>query len=148
MGPKSENRLETQTWSTPKGEPSSLLTVPGLTILGHPQIQRVGERAALLDLSSGRESLLSRGEPGFAPPGESALRPLGDFSPPPAACGSPAASTAFQSISSSQRYSAFFFWLRTPPASGWATSRPQIGSRTPPYERCPICRWTWRRALN
>ncbi|HSF41903.1 MAG TPA: sigma 54-interacting transcriptional regulator, partial [Thermoanaerobaculia bacterium] len=76
MGPKSENRLETQTWSTPKGEPSPSLTVPGLTILGHPQIQRVGERAALLDLSSGRAVLLSRGEPGFAPPGEPALRPL------------------------------------------------------------------------
>jgi two-component system, NtrC family, nitrogen regulation response regulator GlnG len=76
MGPKSENRLEIQTWSTPTGEPPPLLTVPGLTILGHPQVQRVGERAALLDLSSGREALLSRGEPGFAPPGESVLQPL------------------------------------------------------------------------
>ena len=77
MGPKSENRLETQTWSAPAGEtPSSALTVPGLTILGHPEIQRVGERAALLDLSSGRESLVSRAEPGFSPPGESAFRPL------------------------------------------------------------------------
>ena len=77
MGPRSENRLETQTWSTPAGELRPSLTVPGLTILGHPQIQRVGERAALLDLSSGREALLSRGEPGFAPPGESAFQPLG-----------------------------------------------------------------------
>jgi two-component system nitrogen regulation response regulator GlnG len=76
MGPESENRLETQTWSTPTGEPPPSLTVPGLTILGHPQIQRVGERAALLDLSSGREALLSRAEPGFSPPGESALLPL------------------------------------------------------------------------
>lgn len=76
MGPKSENCLETQTWSAPTGKLPLLPTVSGLTILGHPQIQRVGERAALLDLSSGRESLLSRGEPGFAPPGESALRPL------------------------------------------------------------------------
>ena len=48
----------------------------GLTILGHPQVQRVGERAALLDLSSGREALLSRGEPWFSPPGESASQPL------------------------------------------------------------------------
>src|SRR5947209_16396993 len=62
MGSKCENRLETRTWSTPTGEPPPSLTVPGLTILGHPQIQRVGERAALLDLSSGREALLSRGE--------------------------------------------------------------------------------------
>lgn len=76
MGPKSENRLETQTWSTPAGKSQPSLTVPGLTILGHPQIHRVGERAALLDLSSGREALLSRGEPGFAPPGEPALQPL------------------------------------------------------------------------
>jgi two-component system nitrogen regulation response regulator GlnG len=76
MGPKSENRLETQTWSAPAVEPPLSLTVPGLTILGHPQVQRIGERAALLDLSSGREALLSRGEPRFSPPGESALRPL------------------------------------------------------------------------
>jgi two-component system nitrogen regulation response regulator GlnG len=76
MGPESENRLETQTWSTPAGKPPPALTVPGLTILGHPQIQRVGERAALLDLSSGRETPLSRGEPGFAPPGGSELQPL------------------------------------------------------------------------
>ncbi len=76
MRPESENRLETQTWSAPTGKPPPSLTVPGLTILGHPQVQRVGERAALLDLSSGRETLLSRGEPGFAPPGESAFRPL------------------------------------------------------------------------
>jgi two-component system nitrogen regulation response regulator GlnG len=76
MGPKSENRLETQTWSAPSGKPPLLPTVPGLTILGHPQIQRVGERAALLDLSSGREMLLSRTEPEFSPPGELAPRPL------------------------------------------------------------------------
>jgi two-component system nitrogen regulation response regulator GlnG len=76
MGPESENRLETQTWSTPAGEPRPALTVPGLTILGHPQIQRVGERAALLDLSSGREARLSRVEPALGPPGESAFQPL------------------------------------------------------------------------
>jgi two-component system nitrogen regulation response regulator GlnG len=76
MGPVSENRLETQTWSTPTGKSSLPLTVPGLTILGHPEVQRVGERTALLDLSSGRESPLSRGDPGFAQPGESAFRPL------------------------------------------------------------------------
>ncbi len=76
MGPRSENRLETQTWSTPTGKTPPSLTVAGLTILGHPQVQRVGERAALLDLSSGREALLSRAEPGFAPPGTSAPQPL------------------------------------------------------------------------
>lgn len=76
MDPKSENRLETQTWSAPKGTSQPSLTIPGLTILGHPQIQRIGERAALLDLSSGREALLSRGEPGFASPGDTAFQPL------------------------------------------------------------------------
>ncbi len=76
MGPKSESRLETQTWSTPTGKALPSLTVPGLTILGHPQNQRVGERAALFDLSSGREALLSRAEPEFAPPGEPAFQPL------------------------------------------------------------------------
>jgi two-component system nitrogen regulation response regulator GlnG len=76
MGPERENRLETQTWSAPSGKPPLLPTVPGLTILGHPQIRRVGERAALLDLSSGRETLLSRTEPEFSPLGELAPRPL------------------------------------------------------------------------
>jgi two-component system, NtrC family, nitrogen regulation response regulator GlnG len=76
MGPTRENRLETQTWSVPTGQSPLLPTVPGLTILGHPQVQRVGERAALLDLSSGREMLLSRTEPEFSPPGELAPRPL------------------------------------------------------------------------
>ena len=76
MGLKSESRLETQTWSAPTGKSPLLLTVPGLTIQCHPQVERVGERAALLDLSSGRETLLSRTEPEFSPPGELTPRPL------------------------------------------------------------------------
>ncbi len=76
MGQKCESWPETKTWSAPTGETRPPLCVPGLTILGHPQVQRVGDRAALLDLSSGRESRLSRGEPLFSPPGESAFLPL------------------------------------------------------------------------
>jgi two-component system nitrogen regulation response regulator GlnG len=76
MKPESESRLGTQTWSAPAGDAPATLTVPGLTILAHPQPRRVGERAALLDLSSGREARLSRGEPGFSPPGQSTPRPL------------------------------------------------------------------------
>jgi two-component system nitrogen regulation response regulator GlnG len=76
MGANGGKQLETQTWSTPEGRPAPSLTVPGLTILGHPEVRRVGERAALLDLASGREMLLSRGEPGFAPPGATDLQPL------------------------------------------------------------------------
>ena len=53
-------------------------TVPGLTILAYPDVQRVGERAALLDLSSGREERLSRVEPAFAQPGEPWRHPLAD----------------------------------------------------------------------
>ncbi len=52
--------------------------VPGLTILGHPDGRRVGERVALPELSSGRTVLLSRHEPQFAAPGESNRRPLAD----------------------------------------------------------------------
>lgn len=47
-------------------------TVAGLTILAHSDVQRVGERVALLDLASGREERLSRLEPAFAAPGEPA----------------------------------------------------------------------------
>jgi two-component system, NtrC family, nitrogen regulation response regulator GlnG len=76
MRSESEDRLETQTWSTPEGGFPGAPTVPGLTILGHPQSQRVGDRAALFDLTSARGTRLSRGEPGFSPPGKTASRPL------------------------------------------------------------------------
>jgi len=54
------------------------LLVPGLTVLHHPDLARVGERASLLGLVSGREQPLSRGEPAFAQPGSGLLRPLAD----------------------------------------------------------------------
>jgi two-component system nitrogen regulation response regulator GlnG len=60
-----------------RGEVLSL-TVPGLTILGHPDPQRTGERVPLFALASERETLLSRVEPRFAPPGGGPLRPLAD----------------------------------------------------------------------
>ena len=50
--------------------------VPGLTLLYHPQLERIGERVALLSLGQGGEALLSRREPGFSVPGGGALRPL------------------------------------------------------------------------
>jgi len=49
--------------------------VPALTLLCHPEASRVGERAALTHLASGREVRLSRLEPGFAQPGAQAARP-------------------------------------------------------------------------
>ncbi len=53
-------------------------TVPGLTILAHSDLRRIGDRAALLDLASGREEPLSRLQPEFGPPGEPGRRPLAD----------------------------------------------------------------------
>ena len=52
--------------------------VPGLTILYHPDVERIGERVSLPGLASGREELLSRGEPAFCQPGSDLLRPLAD----------------------------------------------------------------------
>jgi two-component system nitrogen regulation response regulator GlnG len=52
--------------------------VPALTILYHPDLRRVGEVARLSELLAGGDALLSRLEPGFAPPGSADLRPLDD----------------------------------------------------------------------
>jgi two-component system, NtrC family, nitrogen regulation response regulator GlnG len=58
--------------------PLEEVSVPGLTIVAHPDIQRVGERVALPGLVSGRRVALSRLEPTFSPPGQRQLRPLRD----------------------------------------------------------------------
>ena len=52
--------------------------VAGLTILYHPDLTRVGERALLTGLESGRTFELSRLEPAFAAPGARDSRPLAD----------------------------------------------------------------------
>jgi two-component system nitrogen regulation response regulator GlnG len=54
------------------------LRVPGLTVLAHPQISRVGEVALLAGVAAGRSEVVSRVEPGFAVPGEGRVRPLAD----------------------------------------------------------------------
>jgi two-component system, NtrC family, nitrogen regulation response regulator GlnG len=56
--------------------------IPALTILYHPDLSRVGERALLGDLLEGREAHLSRLEPAFEPPGRVDFRmsrPLSDL---------------------------------------------------------------------
>jgi hypothetical protein len=68
---QTETRVESAGFS-PAGPP----LVPGLTILHHPEADRVGERVTLAGLAAGREVKLSRGEPAFSPPGRSLLRPL------------------------------------------------------------------------
>ncbi|MES1241890.1 MAG: sigma 54-interacting transcriptional regulator [Acidobacteriota bacterium] len=58
------------------GAPPSL---PALTLLGHPDLSRTGERVFLPDLARGRDVLLSRERPLFAAPGDpGAGIPLGD----------------------------------------------------------------------
>ena len=77
--PSVERQLEAETrpQSASRLHLSSIL-VPGLTILWHPDLSRVGEQAALTGLGAGRPELLSRREPAFGPPGEPAGRPLSD----------------------------------------------------------------------
>jgi two-component system, NtrC family, nitrogen regulation response regulator GlnG len=54
--------------------------VPGLTIVWHDDVSRIGDRAPLPGLLSGREERVSRLEPGFLPPVSTAAapRPLAD----------------------------------------------------------------------
>jgi two-component system, NtrC family, nitrogen regulation response regulator GlnG len=59
-------------WMSP-----SAVTVPGLTVLFHPLVDRIGERVAL-GCAAGRTLALSRLEPSFSAPGSSLLRPLDD----------------------------------------------------------------------
>ncbi|HEX3552893.1 MAG TPA: sigma 54-interacting transcriptional regulator [Thermoanaerobaculia bacterium] len=52
--------------------------IPALTIVYHPEVRRVGERALLDGLMEDKPVHLSRLEPGFAPPGQADRRPLSD----------------------------------------------------------------------
>src|SRR6185312_15909461 len=52
--------------------------IPVLTILYHPEVRRVGERALLESLMEGQVVHLSRLEPSFAMPGQADRRPLSD----------------------------------------------------------------------
>jgi DNA-binding NtrC family response regulator len=69
-------QIETRTGSA-SWQPAESLLVPGLTVLFHPDAERIGERAVLSGLLSGREEELSRGEPSFSRPGQPG-QPLGD----------------------------------------------------------------------
>ncbi|HSS77852.1 MAG TPA: sigma-54 dependent transcriptional regulator [Thermoanaerobaculia bacterium] len=60
------------------GSPVASLLVPGLTVLAHPDAQRVGDRVFLAGLPAGREEPVSRREPRFSAPGGGVLRPLAD----------------------------------------------------------------------
>ena len=69
---------ETRTNASVPGLSAGDLRVPGLTILAHPDLDRVGDRLALPELTSGRPVLLSRLEPSFLSPATGRLEPLLD----------------------------------------------------------------------
>ncbi len=61
-------------------EASTPRTMPALTIISHPQPQRIGERRLLSEMiaAPGRTASLSRNAPDFARPGSLLALPLGD----------------------------------------------------------------------
>ena len=70
--------LDTETLSAivvSEGRPP---TVPGLTVLWHTDLDRVGERVAFTELACAGEVELSRTTPRFRAPGSSERRPLAD----------------------------------------------------------------------
>jgi two-component system nitrogen regulation response regulator GlnG len=69
---------ETETRTGSGRQEPTASTVPGLTLLAHSDVRRVGERRPLLELASGREERLSRLEPTFAAPGEPWRHALAD----------------------------------------------------------------------
>ncbi len=70
--------LDSVTRSATHSVDRSEVRLPGLTVLCHPDLRRVGERAVLPALASDQEAHLSRLEPLFSQPGSSERRPLGD----------------------------------------------------------------------
>ena len=61
----------------PRGK-SSPASIPTLTLLYHPDLRRVGERALLSELTLGREARLGRHEPEFSTPESAMGEPLND----------------------------------------------------------------------
>src|SRR5215207_8890178 len=53
-------------------------SMPALTLLGHPDLSRTGDRVFLSDLARGRDVLLSRDKPSFSAPGDLTGKPLAD----------------------------------------------------------------------
>ncbi|HWN66199.1 MAG TPA: sigma 54-interacting transcriptional regulator [Haliangium sp.] len=57
---------------------SRRVPIPALTIIHHPTLRRIGDRALLGELVTGREAKISRHSPRFAPPHQPQGAPLGD----------------------------------------------------------------------
>ena len=78
-GMKYDDRVrETYDGTTPTRMAGGAIAVLMLTILWHPDLDRIGDAEALVSLAAGREVLLSREAPRFAPPGSPRSRPLED----------------------------------------------------------------------
>lgn len=69
--------LDDSTQAVTARAPLPEVKVPALTILCHPDLDRIGEVAPLPELLSGKRMGLSRLEPLFGPPGRDPSRPLG-----------------------------------------------------------------------
>ena len=72
------NTLTCSTLSPPEREVVESKRVTVLTILCHPDLRRIGERAVLDELRTLRRVGLSRSSPLFGASGGAAPRPLGD----------------------------------------------------------------------
>jgi two-component system nitrogen regulation response regulator GlnG len=59
---------------------AAALRVAALTVLYHPDLERIGERTLLTGLTGGGRAELSRKAPEFAAPGSEVCRPLGETS--------------------------------------------------------------------
>ena len=85
MTPRAESNEESvitlDTWlASPESdvESSRHVLVPALTILYHPDIERIGAQALLPELASGEPAFLSRIGPGFSSHSRAAAEPLAD----------------------------------------------------------------------
>jgi DNA-binding NtrC family response regulator len=77
-----DEAIHSTVWEEPQDRRAARWQEPrqvlALTLLCHPDLRRVGERALLRELSEGRPSPVSRLQPEFSPPWEGRGRPLAD----------------------------------------------------------------------
>ena len=73
-------QIRTRTGSVGSTAAAGALRVPGLTVLYHPDLARIGERTVLAGLTDGGRVELSRNAPELAAPGSEVCRPLAEAS--------------------------------------------------------------------
>ena len=72
-----ELETDTHTGDEETGTSGHRISVPGLTVLCHPDVRRIGEQALLPSLLDGKPVEISRLTPAFVAPGGGEPRPLG-----------------------------------------------------------------------